>query len=384
MTDCKLDILTIDSKIKDFFLSEYSNLEKYKKTLSELKNTASKNLPRRSHSVIQSQINTLENTIHNIESKENENYYIFNTTELIDDYKKILTTPVRISFTKNIKNKDQINAKNNIIQQYMNVISSHFNLKGIVSPQNNLDIDEIIKTFTDSLNDSKKHKMVCEHCNGKDFDSIEDNIYICNDCCAQKEIFLNTTSYKDVDRVNISSKYSYDRKVHFRDGINQFQGKQNCTIHQSVYDKLEKEFAKHHLLVEDKGAPKHTKFSRIEKEHISMFLKELGLTKHYEDITLIHSVLTGKKPPDISHLEDTLLNEFEMLCDTYDRLFKNKLKRTNFVNTQYVLFQLLRKHNFPCKKDDFVMLKTIDRQVFHDQVVGECFKELNWTHTPLY
>ena len=52
----------------------------------------------------------------------------------------------------------------------------------------------------------------------------------------------NFSSYKDVERVNMATikitKYTYDRKIHFRDCINQFQGKQNATIDKKVYDKL--------------------------------------------------------------------------------------------------------------------------------------------------
>ena len=43
-------------------------------------------------------------------------------------------------------------------------------------------------------------------------------------CGITKEIFCYTSSYKDTERANISSKYMYDRKVHFRDCINQYQG----------------------------------------------------------------------------------------------------------------------------------------------------------------
>ena len=80
----------------------------------------------------------------------------------------------------------------------------------------------------------------------------------------------------------------YDRKIHFRDCINQYQGKQNSTVLQIVYDGLEEQFDKHHLLVGDKNSPKEIRFSNITKEHVSIFLKELDHTKHYENTNLIH------------------------------------------------------------------------------------------------
>ena len=96
--------------------------------------------------------------------------------------------------------------------------------------------------------------------------------------------------------------------------------------------------------------------------------------------------MTGKKPDDITYLEDKLLDDFDILSETYHKLFKNKsgFDRKNFINTQYVLYQLLLKYHHPCKKSDFTMLKTIDRKSFHDDVGKACFEYLGWNHAPLY
>ena len=50
----------------------------------------------------------------------------------------------------------------------------------------------------------------------------------------------------------------------------------------------------------------------------------------------------------------------------------------SFINSQYVLYQLLRKYNYHCDKEDFNILKTSDRQNFHDDVCKELFKTLGW------
>jgi hypothetical protein len=115
-----------------------------------------------------------------------------------------------------------------------------------------------------------------------------------------------------------------------------------------------------------------------------MFLKELGYSKHYENVTLIHYNLTGKKPDDISHLEEKLLADFDMIVDVYDKHFKNKVERVNFISTQYVLYQLLLKHRHPCKREDFVILKTMDRKIFHDSVCKQIFGILSWSFHPMY
>jgi hypothetical protein len=198
-------------------------------------------------------------------------------------------------------------------------------------------------------------------------------------CSAQQYILKNVTSYRDIDRVNISSKYRYEKKVHFKDAINQYQGKQNSNIPQIVYDNLEEQFELHHLLVGDKKTDKSIRFKNITKEHIALFLKELNYSKHYENINLIYSNITGAKLDDISYLEDKLLDDFDQLTDLYDKMYKNSLQRKSFINTQYILYQLLLKNRHPCKKEDFSILKTMDRQNFHDEITSELFSELGWS-----
>lgn len=162
------------------------------------------------------------------------------------------------------------------------------------------------------------------------------------------------------------------------------QGKQNSMIPQKIYDDLEKELYNHHLLQGTKDDPKEIRFANITKQHISMFMKVLSYTKHYENINLIHYNLTGKKPDNISYLESKLLIDFDILTDLYDKRYKNNISRKNFINTQYVLFQLLTRHKHPCKREDFTILKTVDRKKFHDDICKVLFEELGWNHTPYF
>jgi hypothetical protein len=168
--------------------------------------------------------------------------------------------------------------------------------------------------------------------------------------------------------------------------MNQYQGKQNSTIDEKIYGDLEIQFDLHGLLVGDKNTPKKQRFENITKEHILLFLKETGHTKHYEDVVLIYHKMTGKKVDDISHLENQLMEDFDKISNLYDKRFKftGKIDRKSFINTQYVLFQLLRRHKYNCKKEDFNMLKTLDRKAFHDEIVRELFEALGFNFTPIF
>lgn len=357
-----LDILLIHSSILTKFDEEQKNLPNQLIRLKELELTSRmKNLPLRSRNELEQNILNLKHLIWKLQTNQEKNFYISEIAEILEKYKDILKTPIKISFIGKtiIENK----YKDDLILKYLKIASKYIDIN-IKQPD-------------------KSVKIECENCpNKKDF-IIEENFYICPDCGAQQEIIQYTNSYKDSDRVNISAKYTYDRKVHFRDCINQYQGKQNCTIDQKVYDDLENILDRHHLLLGNKTSKKELRFSKITREHILMFLKELGYSKHYENVILIHYNITGKKPDDISHLEDRLMHDFDLLVETYDKHFKNKVERVNFISTQYVLYQLLLKHKHPCRKEDFVILKTMDRKTFHDIIMKELCSHLGWNFVPL-
>jgi len=357
------NILSIDARIRERFEKEFKQLPLHKKKLADLeKSLEAKALGDRLRRNIEGEHKRLAKYIAKIENRSELNFYLANSVSLIEEYKSILRVPIKMNFMGKPVKKNK--AKQILIKKYLEIASKYTNI--------NRDKQD------------KPHNIVCTNCrNKKDFDIIDRNTYICMSCFAQQTIMKHSSSYNDIDRVNISSKYMYDRKVHFRDCVKQYQGKQNCTISPSIYADLEDQFSRHHLLEGDKDSPSETRFVNITKNHILMFLKELGYSNHYENVHLIHYTLTGTKPDDISHLEDQLLDDFDSLTDLYDRKFKH-INRKNFINTQYVLYQLLLRHKHPCKKEEFIILKTIDRKLFHDEVCQELFNHLGWNSTPFY
>lgn len=365
MPESKLDILSLDSLIKKNFENEAKNVQIYKDRLSELKKTAeSKNIPLHLRNEVNRNILTLEEKIHKIVSRSEYNFYLMESIPYIRAYTELLNTPLKVSFMK--KTKEASGRKNELITEYLKIAGQYHNFK----PQ---------------IISGKKSKVACDNCENKnDFEIIDNAAIVCLQCGAQQELLLNLSSFKDVDRVNISTKYTYDRRVHFRDCINQYQGKQNSSIDEKIYRDLEEDLDRHHLLLGDRDTPKKIRYSKVKKHHVLMFLKERGYTKQYENLNLIYFNLTGKELDDISYLEDILMNDFDLLAEQYDKKFKNKIERSSFINTQHVLYQLLQRHKHPCKKEDFVLLKTVDRISFTDDICKSCFEDLGWNYIPLY
>lgn len=358
-----MDILDVDNKIRHNFREEKQKLSYHKDKIKDIqKSLELKNLrPKVYNTLIESE-KELKKYIEDLENDTSINFYITETAILIEKYREILAKPEKVNFMgkKQKTNKE----KTTIIEDYIKLASKYVNI-------------DIEKTKEPKTNNNLP--VICNNCsNKKDFEIIDLNTYICSLCSSQQTILKNITSYRDSERVNITPKYIYDRRVHFRDSIAQFQGKQNSTIEPEVYTKLEKQFELHRLLVGDKITPKKIRFQNITKEHINMFLKDLDFSKHYENINLIHYNMTGKKPHDIGYLEDKLLDDFDTLTETYDKLFKH-ITRKNFINTSYILHKLLIKHKYPCTEDDFTSLKTVDRKAFHDDIFREICAHLEWS-----
>ena len=112
----------------------------------------------------------------------------------------------------------------------------------------------------------------------------------------------------------------------------------------------------------------------------------LEFRKYIEDSKLIHHIITGEKLPDLKDKEELVIQDFKILTKLYDDKFKFKTttNRKNFLHTQYVLFQLLKKHKFSCKSSDFNLLKTLDRKTFHDNLCKKLFEELGWNFQPIF
>lgn len=358
-----IDILTIDAEIHRNFQTKLTKISEYKNKLQKLETYKSTNdLHTRIHENVDNACKSLQKKIHDIENNQELSFYIAQTSELLTKYRTMLSIPMKMSFIgKPIKNDKE---KQIIINQYLDIAKSYIEIS---KPQKNLTTSALAKP-----------KITCDNCPNKtQFDIIDGDTYICLNCFSQQFIFKHNSSYKDSDRININTKYIYDRRIHFRDSINQFQGKQNSTIEDCVYQDLEKQLENHYLLIGDKNTDKKERYKNITKEHIMIFLKDLGYTKHYENINLIHYTLTGKKPDDIGYLEDQLIQDFDELTALYDIMFKD-IDRKNFINTQFCLYNLLTRHKHPCKKEDFSILKTIDRKNFHDDICKALFEALGW------
>ena len=114
-----------------------------------------------------------------------------------------------------------------------------------------------------------------------------------------------------------------------------------------------------------------------------MFLGESNHPEYYEDRQLIWSKITGFPCPNIQRFEKGLYTDFEQLVEVFLSFPEDVVDRKNFLNTHYVLRQLLLKRGIIVPEDDLNNLKTPARQRAHDDIYQMCCEKLEWNFTPL-
>ena len=205
-------------------------------------------------------------------------------------------------------------------------------------------------------------------CNNCDVDMLmdDDYLYVCPKCGFSRKHYVSVASYQENNRINSAQRYVYDKRGHFIDSMKKFQGKQNTTIPKKVYDTIYAKINNHGISIEE-----------FTKTHLYEFLKASSNSDYYEDMTLIWCEITKNTPPDISYLEQTLLMLFDQIDPIYEKI--KPQDKINFMNGQYVLFKLLQLLKFPCKEEDFYILKTRDKLLEHDDLWKKICNELSWT-----
>jgi hypothetical protein len=302
--------------------------------------------------------NEANNLVKEIESSEKEiqrlqyiqDYYKIETADIIDNFKTLITKIKTTNFLK--KDSPEIKEDNELEvlkDKFYQVILNIFTQK---------EINEIIKQG----NFIKEDKIV--------------NL--------EASSAATHVVYNDMNRINFNQKYKYEKRCHFRDTINQYQGLQHKNLKETnVISDIEDMIEKHGLANTDfPKTDRLNRYSRVTKDHIRMFLSETKNPKYYEDLQLIYSLITGKKCPNISKFVTKLYEDFDLLVEAF--LDIPSIVRKNFLNSHYVLRQLLRRYNHEIPEDDLSHLKTPTRKRQHDDIYQKCCEKLGWNFLPLY
>jgi transcription initiation factor TFIIIB Brf1 subunit/transcription initiation factor TFIIB len=174
---------------------------------------------------------------------------------------------------------------------------------------------------------------------------------ICRSCGTTLYVQCEEVGFREEQDIEKTIVYSYRRENHFNEWIAQFQAKESTNVPSDVIEKLRNEFRKQKI----------KDVSEITHARVKEFLKKLGLSKYYEHVPYITTILNGIQPPTMPQaLEDKLRIMFKHIEAAWE---KNKpADRKNFLSYSYTLYkmcELLGEDDYlPC----FQLLKSKEKR----------------------
>ena len=206
-------LLSLDSAVKEA-LNTTGKIKELKNKLVDIEKVRKKSVDAK-NPVWDKLKESITSHLETLSSKNTLNMYLSESAEIVEAYKELLNLPVKMSFmgpveTSSTEKEDLFKKYSEIYKKYMKQIPALKPLK-FAFPENKV----LLKECTS------------ESCDSTTFRTINETV-VCDKCSRVQIAPVSTTSYADIDRINVSTRYLYDRKVHFRDCVLQFQARQNC------------------------------------------------------------------------------------------------------------------------------------------------------------
>lgn len=346
VTPSSFSITDIDLRVRKMLLDRRRNLPFLRERLAIVREIAETTSLRSEKALAVRELSELRTKIRDLELGSELALYDLNTSSLTATARKLTSKVKPRSFLASSCSEEELASK-----RRLNELSVIFL--------------RTVSTFVEVTNFSTRSRVLtCSGCGSTELSITEDSCYVCRKCGGLEEVFDEAPTFRDTDRVNMSTRYKYTRKNYFLTAIERFQGKQNTTIAPEVYEDLRNRMKDHRLTAET-----------LTKDHVYMFLATKH-SNHYDDINLIHHILTKKPLPDISIYESKLLSMLDLVEGVYEKV--KDPSRVNSMNVNYKLYKILQLCGYPCRKDDFYILRSAGRMAEHDVIWSKICSELKW------
>ena len=305
--------------------------------------------------LIRQDIIKLESSFNDYFNNISLNLYKEKTNELLINYTKVASNKSKgIIYFKKIKeqeNENLVKERLSIIRKYLDIAKEYIKL------------DIVHKLYL---------KATCPSC-GTDLNSffVEDDLgmTICPNCGHERESISHHSTFRDSQRVNIGNRNNYDDCDNFRKALLRFQGRQIHKPPLKLYEQLDAYFQ-----MINKPVSKDVRIMSIEeckkigisREMMFEALSETNNSAYYDDINLILNTYWGWDLPDISQLEDRIMEDYIMTQQVYNSIPEKD--RNASLNIQFRLYVHLKAVDYPCNKDDFKIQTSRDSLIFHNEM----------------
>jgi hypothetical protein len=348
-----------DKKMNDFIASQDS-LPKKELKLKQLINKKSKlDIFSTMNCTLDRDIRNLEEEIETVKSNKDQIDYILNVVPIF--YKQArgvsemdaseLCNKPQVGIMKYIEPGSFGGVKADILEEYLNVTDKY---SGPVKALTVVD-DTCKQCFNKMIVDKKESTLSCP-------------------TCGDSRWFFDIDAPQWSDSVEISTQFVYERVSHFKEHLNQFQGKEVKSIPEELIESILMEMRKMRIHPE----------SLTSKKLISI-LKELKKSIYYNNINSILFKIAGKQPPQLSpQLEERLIALFRIIQKPFeDHKPKN---RKNFFSYSYTIHKLLEiiaiKDSSVLKYIPyFQLLKSREKVMLQDDIWKKVCKSLGWKFT---
>lgn len=183
----------------------------------------------------------------------------------------------------------------------------------------------------------------------------------CPSCGEAEEVMISCDkpSYQDVPNDTGRAQFTYDRMHHFRELLNQAQGKESTNISSDIFNAIKREIKKQRLEPHE-----------LNKSIIKKILQKLDLTSKYEHVSQILYKLNPNSTLTFSQeTEDKLCYMFMCIQEPYIEICKlysddSRDSRSNFYNYNYIFHkfcEILDLNEVINGNEHFKLLKNPDK-----------------------
>jgi hypothetical protein len=314
--------------------------------------------------------------ISNLKTKENTDLFFFigETTSIMDDFNKFIINKYNLFFN----NENFITESNRIehlLKQYIDISRKY------VSDE----IDKILKKYNFTFETMKKSiselsiknsNSMCSICNINNCMYVSsDGFNECKFCGHINENieFKYISEYYHTDNINVNRKTIYKESHHFSEVFDNYHGDLKKQIPQNFLWRVKTEIKNKFIGIDE------TTLSIYDIKNTLKCMKIKNENKYYNYIPFIYNYITNKPLINVRHLKEIIMTDFITILNIWERDIKpSQNNRKSFLNSHYVLYQLLYKNKCFDEMKQIIFLKSKDKIAEHNMLYGKICSILKW------
>ncbi len=308
----------------------------------------------------------LENEINQISESIKLKKYIAESSDLLYQYKIIGPKQTTVDFLNSAKSTscDNADIRHYIIGTYLDIVCKYIKIDALRL----IEFDNCCHICGSSLSQ---------------LNQIEDELNFCPMCNVEVKIppKINSSESEANDQARprkISDRY--EDKGNFIKAVECYKGHPKHPPPMEVYDQLDQYFLERRLPYLTRSEVKIHGYDIDDcKKILHTAMQEIGYPK-YENYNLITNVYWGRPLPNIDHLNDQILHDYDVSQEVYIDVKGN---RTSSINTQFRLFCLLKNLGWDCSIDEFKIVVSKKSVDWHKETWIKICTTLKWKD-PIY